>query len=199
MTSGGLMVRLPFILATGTAKPGSTENQKLHLSPAQAAVRAFEQLYREHVGAVYGLCLRLTRSRDLAQDCTQETFLAAWRALPGFQARSTLATWLHRIAVNTVIARHRGLAARFERLAPEPDDISTNRCGETDTAPPLDLERAIAALPDGARHVLVLVGIYGFSHDEAADLLGLAAGTCRAHLHRARQLLKQRLGSTETP
>ncbi len=199
MTNGGLMVRLPFILATGSAKPRSSENQKLIASAAQGGLRDFEQIYREHVGAVYGLCLRLTGSRDLAEDCTQETFLAAWRALPGFQARSTFATWLHRIAVNTVIARHRGLAARFEAPAPVTADVLLNRSGETDTAPPLDLERAIAALPDGARHVLILVGIYGYSHDEAANLLGVVAGTCRAHLHRARQLLKRRLGITETP
>jgi RNA polymerase sigma-70 factor (ECF subfamily) len=59
------------------------------------------------------------------------------------------------------------------------------------------LERAIEGLPDGARHVLVLVGIYGHSHDEAAELLGLAAGTCRAHLHRARRLLGERMGLEE--
>jgi RNA polymerase sigma-70 factor (ECF subfamily) len=148
---------------------------------------------------VYGLCLRLTGSRELAQDCTQETFLAAWRALPTFQARSTLGTWLHRIAVNTVLARSRGLAARFAALSDTADEDCLNRHGGSDTAPPLDLERAIAALPDGARHVLVLVGIYGYSHEEAAQMLGLMAGTCRAHLHRARQLLKKHLGLTENP
>lgn len=172
---------------------------RLNSNAARGGIRAFEVLYREHVGAVYGLCLRLTGSRELAQDCTQETFLAAWRALPKFQARSTLATWLHRIAVNTVLARQRSPAARLESLdnAAEPDSLNRHR--GSDTAPPLDLERAIAALPDGARHVLVLVGIYGYNHEEAAGLLGLTAGTCRAHLHRARQLLKKHLGLTENP
>lgn len=165
----------------------------------RSAIRAFEEIYREHVGAVYGLCLRLTASRELAEDCTQETFLAAWRALPRFQARSTLATWLHRIAVNTVLARRRGLAARCEAVANPADEDCMNRHGGSDTAPPLDLERAIAALPEGARHVLVLVGIYGYNHEEAAQLLGLMAGTCRAHLHRGRQLLKKQLGLTENP
>jgi RNA polymerase sigma-70 factor (ECF subfamily) len=172
---------------------------RLNTNTAQGGIRAFEALYREHVGAVYGLCLRLTGSRELAEDCTQETFLAAWRALPKFQARSALGTWLHRIAVNTVLARGRGLAARLAAVADTADEDSLHRHGGSDTAPPLDLERAIAALPDGARHVLVLVGIYGYDHEEAAQLLGLMAGTCRAHLHRARQLLKQRLGLTENP
>ena len=172
---------------------------RLNTSAAYGGIRAFEAIYREHVGAVYGLCLRLTGNRELAQDCTQETFLAAWRALPKFQARSTLATWLHRIAVNTVLARRRGLAARFEAVGHAAAEDAMHRPGASETAPPLDLERAIAALPEGARDVLVLVGIYGYSHEEAARLLGLMAGTCRAHLHRGRELLKRHLGLTENP
>jgi RNA polymerase sigma-70 factor, ECF subfamily len=172
---------------------------QMNTNTAPGEIGSFEAIYREHVGAVYGLCLRLTGSRELAEDCTQETFLAAWRALPKFQARSALGTWLHRIAVNTVLARHRGLAARVAAPANPIDEDAIDRHGASDTAPPLDLERAIAALPDGARHVLVLVGIYGYNHEEAAQLLGLMAGTCRAHLHRGRQLLKRQLGLTETP
>src|SRR5246127_4325293 len=69
--------------------------------------RAFERLYREHVGRVYGLCLRMTRDQHLAEDCTQETFINAWRALPKFETRSSLSTWLHRIAVNVSLAKRR--------------------------------------------------------------------------------------------
>src|ERR1700740_1553783 len=58
--------------------------------------RAFERLYREHAGRVYGLCLRMTRDVQLAEDCTQDTFINAWRALPKFETRSSLSTWLHR-------------------------------------------------------------------------------------------------------
>jgi RNA polymerase sigma-70 factor (ECF subfamily) len=189
-------------ISQGPMSNGSLPVPPLPRSKTNAAhggVAGFEAIYREHVGGVYGLCLRLTGSRELAEDCTQETFLAAWRALPKFQARSTLATWLHRIAVNTVLARHRGLAARLEAPVDTLDEDSTNQHGGSDSAPPLDLERAIAALPDGARHVLVLVGIYGYNHEEAAQLLGLMAGTCRAQLHRGRQLLKKHLGLTENP
>src|SRR3974390_964949 len=70
-------------------------------------VRAFERLYREHIGRVYGLCLRLTRGGSSAQDCAQEAFINAWRALERFETRSSLATWLHRIAVNVVLAKRR--------------------------------------------------------------------------------------------
>src|ERR1700683_4942897 len=69
--------------------------------------RAFERLYREHSGRVYGLCLRMTRDAQLAEDCTQETFINAWRALAKFETRSSLSTWLHRIAVNVSLARRR--------------------------------------------------------------------------------------------
>ena len=154
--------------------------------------RAFERLYRRHVGRVHALCVRLAGHRETAEDCVQETFVSAWRALPSFEARSRFSTWLHRIAVNTVLARSRGLAARLELTAGD-DAASLDRRMVEDT-PPIDLEAAIAALPDGARHVLVLVGLYGFSHEEVSTGLGIAVGTSKAQLHRARQLLATRLG-----
>ena len=64
---------------------------------------------------------------------------------------------------------------------------------DMDEATPIDLERAIAALPPGARDIVVLYGIYGYSHEEAATMLGLAVGTCKAQLHRARYLMRGRL------
>jgi RNA polymerase sigma-70 factor (ECF subfamily) len=152
---------------------------------------AFERLYRLHAGRVHGLCMRLTGHRETAEDCVQETFISAWRALPRFEARSAFATWLHRIAVNTVMARHRGLAQAFETGAGEAGSAFESQAAED--APPLDLEAAIAALPAGARQVLVLVGIYGFSHEEAADALKIAVGTSKAQLHRARHILAARL------
>jgi RNA polymerase sigma-70 factor (ECF subfamily) len=152
---------------------------------------AFERLYRVHVGRVYGLCLRLTGHRETAEDCVQETFINAWRGLPRFQARSAFSTWLHRIAVNSVRNRYRGRALTLElsaAVAPHAMESQT-----VEDAPPLDLESAIAALPAGARQVLVLVGLYGFSHEEAAEALEIAVGTSKAKLHRARALLRAQL------
>jgi RNA polymerase sigma-70 factor, ECF subfamily len=160
---------------------------------------AFELIYRQHAGWVFGLCLRLAGQRELAEDCTQETFVAAWRGLPGFQKRSQFSTWLHRIAVNTVLSRRRHPGDS----GPPDDDAQAaallNVTGDLDAAGPFDLERAIAALPRGARDVLVLVGIYGYSHEEAGAMLGVASGTCKAQLHRARELLSARLNLTEKP
>jgi len=162
---------------------------------AEGNVTAFEHLYARFSPAVYGLCLRLTGHPPTAEDCTQETFVAAWRALDRFERRSLFSTWLQRIAIHMVLARRRGLRVRFEVAEPPAGmpDVADPGAG----APPIDLERAIATLPEGARHVLVLVCIYGFSHGEAAQALGVAEGTCKAQLHRARKLLSAALGLEE--
>src|SRR6202030_1185485 len=152
----------------------SSEPTDTIVAAAAGDVVAFERLYRQFSPRIYGLCLRLTGQREAAEDCTQESFVAAWRALASFERRSRFSTWLHRIAVHTVLARRRGLRVEYEVAEPAaglPDVADPG--GEA----PLDLERAIAGLPEGARHVLVLVGIYGFSHAEAARTLGIAEGT----------------------
>jgi RNA polymerase sigma-70 factor (ECF subfamily) len=160
--------------------------------------RAFERLYREHAGKVYGLCLRMTRDVAAAEDCTQETFINAWRALDRFETRSSMATWLHRIAVNVVIGKRRKAAPLLfdsDTLGPAAEDQPVESEWTLET--PLEvneIEKAIDDLPDGARDVLVLYAIYGYSHAEAAEMLGVAEGTCKAQLHRARGLLRDRLG-----
>lgn len=154
---------------------------------AAGDIHAFEQLYRRYSPRIFGMCLRMTAQRESAEDCTQEAFVAAWRALRRFERRSRFSTWLQRIAVHTVLARRRGL--KFIHEVAEPSTGLPDLADRAAEAPPLDLERAIAALPDGARHVLVLVGVYGYSHAEAGEMLGVAEGTCKAQLHRARSLL----------
>ncbi len=154
-------------------------------------VRAFERLYREHVGRVYGLCLRLMRDPESAEDCAQEAFINAWRGLRSFETRSAFGTWLHRIAVNVVLARRRkpwSDCLPVDHVEPSPSDWVLDTPVEVS-----EIESAIGALPEGARDVLVLCGIYGYSHGEAAEMLGVAEGTCKAQLHRARTLLRRKL------
>ncbi|HEU0225044.1 MAG TPA: RNA polymerase sigma factor [Steroidobacteraceae bacterium] len=156
---------------------------------------AFEGLYREHVGRVYGLCLRMTGQPAAAEDLTQDTFVSAWRSLPGYEGRSSFSTWLHRIAVNAVLAARRSPRGRGETslTGDDGEDLELATDAAMDEATPIDLERAIGSLPAGARDIVVLHGIYGYSHEEAAGMLGLAVGTCKAQLHRARQLLRARM------
>jgi RNA polymerase sigma-70 factor (ECF subfamily) len=158
------------------------------------AVDDFEALYRTHVGKVYGLCLRLTGQPALAEDCTQECFIAAWRALPSFQGRSQLSTWLHRIAVNTVLAHRRRRPADAMRDAEVLDEVAAQVPDAAETSGTVDVEAALDRLPPGARDVVVLVGVYGHSHEEAAQMLGIATGTSKAQLHRGRKLLARQLG-----
>jgi RNA polymerase sigma-70 factor (ECF subfamily) len=155
---------------------------------------AFESLYREHVEAVYGLCLRLTRDVAAAEDSTQEAFIRAWRALKRFEARSSFGTWLHRIAVNVVLNRRRQLSEWLPEECGSPGPEAERLDWTFDTPVEVaEIERAIDELPRGARDAVVLCGLYGFSPAEVAGMLGLAEGTCKAQLHRARSLLRQKL------
>ena len=176
----------------------AAEERALVESAKRGSKAAFETLYRNHVGKVYGLCLRMTANRATAEDCTQEAFIQAWRSLPAFESRSAFGTWLHRIAVNAVLAQGR---RRSERLgtsgSAEDEAVALPDPSVGDAGTVLDLEAGLRRLPVGARQALVLVGLYGYSHEEAAELLGVAVGTCKSQVHRARQLLGERLAVTE--
>ena len=154
--------------------------------------QAFEALYRLHVDKIYGLCLRMTGNVSEAEDCVQEAFIQAWNKMEKFRGDSAFSTWLHRIAVNAVLGRIRKSKREQDRIqavaetAPAP--LATGDTGEL-----RDLSEAIDRLPEGARHVFLLQAVYGYSHEETGSMLGIAAGTCKAQLHRARRLLVQQL------
>ncbi|HET6725850.1 MAG TPA: sigma-70 family RNA polymerase sigma factor [Gammaproteobacteria bacterium] len=150
--------------------------------------RAFERLYRSHVGRIHAVCLRLTRNHAQAEEFTQEAFIKAWMSLPRFRGDSGFGTWLHRIAVNCALAHFRSASRAPEAPAHVEEEVFTEEPGTM-----LDLESAIAQLPDGAREVFVLHDVEGYKHEEIAELAGIAPGTSKAQLHRARQLLRTRL------
>src|SRR3984957_3031684 len=156
--------------------------------------RAFERLYREHVGRVYGLCLRMTRDPAMAEDCTQEAFINAWKALARFETRSSLATWLHRIAVNVALAKRRKASVVLESTSDDDGEVIESDWTLETPLEVNEIEAAIERLPEGARDVLVLHALYGYSHLEAAEMLGVAEGTCKGQLYRARSLLRDKLG-----
>lgn len=158
----------------------------------KADSRAFEKLYRMHIDKVYGLCLRMTGSVAEAEDCAQEAFIQAWNKLSKFRGDSAFATWLHRIAVNSVLGRMRKSKRERDRIQAA-FDISSSPASIGDSGNLRDLSDAVDRLPQGARNVFVLSGIYGYSHEEASNMLGIAVGTSKAQLHRARRLLSQQL------
>jgi RNA polymerase sigma-70 factor (ECF subfamily) len=152
--------------------------------------RAFETLYREHVGRIYALCLRLTGNVADADDSTQNTFIRAWQKLGSFRGSSAFGTWLYRIAVNESLSRQRQSAVQQPYLYLVESSTQHTASKEVQID---ELEKAIMGLPDRARQVFVLMAVYGFSHPEVARMLGIATGTSKAQFHRARKLLAERL------
>lgn len=157
-------------------------------------VDEFERIYRRFGGRIYTMALRFTADVERAEELTQDVFIRLWTKIDGFRWESSFETWLHRLAINSILSGLRRDRRRFtwELLA---EDI-TALAGPSRAATPgraLDLERAIAALPAGARTIFLLHDLEGFRHQEIADATGLAVGTCKAQLHRARRLLREAL------
>lgn len=187
--AGRFAVPLP-MLVTATA---DVEKDRIRLA-RDGDTHAFEALYREHVRRVYAVCLRMTANITRAEDLTQRTFVAAWQKLSHFRGDSAFSSWLHRVAVNTVLADLRAEHRRTRRV------FGTEDPAALETPPPappagirLDLDAAIAALPPQARAVFVLHDVEGWRHEEIAAELGVATGTTKAQLHRARKLLQEAL------
>ena len=173
-------------------KPGLTDEADWIARAQRSDAKAFEALYRLHVDRVYGLCLRMTGNVSEAEDCTQEAFIQAWNKLELFRGDSAFGTWLHRIAVNSVLGRMRKSKREQDRIQVAAETF-LSPLSEADTGELQDLTDAVDRLPAGARHVFVLHAVYGYSHEETGNMLDIAAGTSKAQLHRARRLLAQQL------
>ena len=156
---------------------------------------AFHLLHREHVGRVYALCLRMAGDRAAAEELTQDVFVRAWQKLGTFRGESAFSTWLHRLAVNETLLKQRSAIRRDRRVTSvdDPEGADTHGAKAAPAGTRLDLEGAIGKLPAGARAVFVLHDVEGYEHQEIATLTGIAAGTSKAQLHRARRLLREAL------
>lgn len=157
---------------------------------------AFERLYRTHVPRILALTRRMA-GPERADELTQDVFVRAWQKLALFRGESSLATWLHRLAVNVVIEQFRALGTARDRFLPDGDDVLTRVAAPADSArrwqSSMDLESAIGRLPDGARTVFVLHDVEGYRHEEIGALLGVSVGTSKSQLHRARMSLRAHL------
>lgn len=153
---------------------------------------AFREIYRRHSPSVFGLALRLSGyRREEAEEAVQETWIRACRKLPGFRWESSLRTWLCSIAVMCLRERRRAASRRPEEELPSGDlPMEAPRAQGGDA---LDLERAIASLPEKFRHVLILRDIQGYTHREIGRLLEINPGTSKSQLFRARRAVRQAL------
>jgi RNA polymerase sigma-70 factor, ECF subfamily len=159
---------------------------------ASGDASAFERLYRTHVARVHTLVRRMIDA-DEADDITQDVFIRAWQKLSTFRGESAFGTWLHRLAVNVVLARRKSVRIERGRFITEdgPLDQATGRLETPELS--LDFEEALARLPEGARQVFVLHDVEGYRHDEIARMLGVVPGTSKSQLHHARMALRRHL------
>ena len=166
----------------------------------QGDAAAFEELYRTHAGRLFNLVLRMAGSAQEAEDLLQEVFLQAYRKLGSFRGESSLGTWLYRLAVNLSLDHLRGRQVKMSRAT---DSLDAEGAEEPVAALPIvptaisriDLDRAIARLPEGCRAAFVLHDIEGLDHLEVAQVLGVTEGTSKSQVHKARMKLRVMLGS----
>jgi RNA polymerase sigma-70 factor (ECF subfamily) len=163
---------------------------------AQAGdVNAFETLYREHSPRIFALCLRLKAGeRNDATELMQDVFVRAWRRLETFRGESAFSSWLHRLAVNTMLENARSERRRTARVLSMDDTSMLPGAAQSSGIDlRMEMEEAVASLPKGARVAFVLHDIEGYQHQEIAQQLSVSIGTVKAQLHRARRLLRDRL------
>jgi len=155
---------------------------------------AFELVYRAYGAEVYAVCLRMVGDSAAAQELVQDVFVRAWERRESFRGESAFGTWLHRLAVNVVLERFRTDNRRDARVTLQ-SDLTESRAEMPGESPDnqLDIEHSLSRLPAGARVAFVLHHVEGYSYEEIAELTHLAAGTIRAQVFHARQLLMRML------
>jgi RNA polymerase sigma-70 factor (ECF subfamily) len=159
---------------------------------------AFESLYRNNRDRIYGLLWRLCGGdAALAEDLLQEAFVRAWKKLGSFRGESRFGTWLHRLSANVALSDRRIRMRRVKHEVVLDEAAERWIVGDQDVFADkrMDLERAIARLPERARTVLILYEIEGYRHAEISEITGMAVGSSKAQLHRARKLLRKDLDS----
>ena len=180
------------VIAEGESDPRARE--RALVARAQAGdLEAFEALYRAHVGRVYAVCYRMAGDATLAEELAQDVFVRAWQRLGSFRGESAFSSWLHPLTVNVALSERRSRRRRTSRFMSTDDPASFERPEARRAGPEegFDLDRALATLPPGARSVFVLHDVEGYKHEEIAQMTGVATGTSKAQLHRARKLLRE--------
>ena len=158
-------------------------------------VDAFEKLYREHSGRIYALATRMAGSPEEGEDLLQEIFLQAFRKMGTFKGDSAIGTWLYRLALNHCLDFVRSKQAKMGKVTETLDADGSFEPAARLESPitRIDLERALAKLPPGCREVFVLHDVEGFDHKEVGQMLGIAEGTSKSQIFRARLKLRAML------
>ena len=210
---GGLAIALPLGMTNAEAFPLLSSNKAttqverelatrsdraLAIAAGRGDMKAFEQLYKRHNRRVYALCLRMTKNVAEAEDLAQDAFIQLFRKIGSFRGESAFTTWLHRLVVNQVLMYFRQRQVKTERTTadgepPEPIVRGTENPNKMRILDRLSLDHALKQLPKGYRSVFVLHDIEGREHEEIAKMLGVAVGTSKSQLHKARMKLRRLL------
>jgi RNA polymerase sigma-70 factor, ECF subfamily len=186
------------VLVHPSAQPitqGRAEDLALVERCRNGDLAAFEEIYRAHSGKLFSLACRMVGNPADAEDLLQEIFLSAHRKLEGFRGDSALGTWLYRLATNQCLDYLRSRAAKAGHVTGALDDelgladTGSRKLAER-TVAKMDLERAVAKLPEGARAAFLLHDVEGLEHREVAEVLGVAEGTSKSQVHKARLRLR---------
>lgn len=167
------------------------EEQQLVLRCKNGDHTAYEKLYRANVGKVYALCMRMCGQKELAEDLTQEAFIRAWQKLDTFRGDSAFSSWLYRLTSNVVIGQLRKGSKWHEESFDDhahQEILGVQRIDNHRA----DIEKALQGLSDKARSVLIMYEYLGYQHNEISEITGMAVGTSKTHLHRARTYLAKR-------
>jgi RNA polymerase sigma-70 factor (ECF subfamily) len=172
-----------------TTPQGDLQDARL---ATEGDARAFERLYRKHVPRVHGLARRMVGHEE-ADELTQDVFVRAWERLETFRGEAAFGTWIHRVAINVMLARQQ--VRKRDRGRFEDDDARVDATPVTprEAESRIDVEAALRNLPEGARRVFVLHDMEGYKHHEIAEMLDITTGTSKSQLHRARMLMREQL------
>jgi RNA polymerase sigma-70 factor (ECF subfamily) len=188
--------------AAGAAGPGGRQDELALVKRCREGdLAAFEELYRTHAGRLFSVACRLLGNATDAEDLLQEIFMSAHRKLDTYRGEAALGTWLYRLATNLCLDHLRSRSGRSNQLTDSIEDeqglfdSSTSSLAEQ-TVTKMDLERALAKLPEGCRAAFVLHDIEGLEHREVAQVLGIAEGTSKSQVHKARTKLRALLTQT---
>jgi RNA polymerase sigma-70 factor (ECF subfamily) len=179
-------------LAPDAADP-DTEDRRLLQAHLDGDRDAFGALVQRHQQRMWAIAVRTLRDREEAADAVQDACLSAYRSAGSYRGEARVTTWLHRIVVNACLDRARRRAVRPTVPLPEqPPADPRDRLSERETT--LDVEQALATLPDDQRVALVLVELQGMSVQEAAEVLEVPEGTVKSRCFRGRARLAVQLG-----
>ena len=183
-----------------------SELDRLVLAARDGDRSAFDELVRRTYVDTYTLAMRLTAHEEDARDVVQETYLRAWKGLDGFRGDAQFSTWLYRITANTayttVRRRRRHRADALDAMVEEPVETRIEAQPEDaaeQSALLAELSVAVEQLPPKLRVLVVLKDVYGLSHEEIADELGISVAAAKVRLHRGRRRLRDLLHGEDGP